>query len=71
MPDGIGEDGLHPGHEDLEPLDHGDHLDKRELLLAGVVVARSALILFRIRGTLLVRTQQITIRSGAGIKLAY
>ena len=53
VPDRIGEDGLHPGHEDLEPLDHGDHLDERELLLAGVVVARSALILFRIRGTLL------------------
>ncbi len=53
MPDRIGEDGLHPGHEDLEALDHGDHLDERELLLARVVVARSALILFRIRGTLL------------------
>ncbi len=53
VPDRIGEDGLHPGHEDLEPLDHRDHLDERELLLAGVVVARSALILFRIRGTLL------------------
>ena len=68
MPDRIGEDGLHPGHEDLEALDHGDHLDERELLLAGVVVARSALILFRIRGTLLCASNKLQYIQG--IKLA-
>ena len=52
-PDGVCEDGLHPGHEDLESLDHGDHLDEGKLLLAGVVVAGGPLILLRICRTLL------------------
>jgi hypothetical protein len=53
FPDGVGEDGLHSGHEDLQPLDHGDDLDQGKLLFAGVVVAGGSLILFRIRRTFL------------------
>jgi hypothetical protein len=53
VPDGVGEDGLHPRHEDLETLDHGDDLNEGELLLAGVVVAGGPLVFLRVRWTLL------------------
>lgn len=54
MSDGLVKHTLHPPHQNLKTLDHGDDLHQGKLLLAGVVVACSTFVLLSCAWTVLI-----------------
>merc|ERR1719270_2376625 len=52
--DAVREHSLHPCHENLQSLDHGNDFDQSKLLLRRIIVASSSLILFSVLWALLV-----------------